>query len=333
MKIKSKPKKLNQKTEKIANNNNKKELQKINKIKKDLIKNIDKVDELSIKKKINTEYKSCIKKLYFFSFLKLKKNYDCTPSKYNMYILDYILNNLDCHLVSQFKENMLSDYIEEFLRREYNYSESSQRIPKFPIYYKNYLHFFCKPTYNCFKFNKIIQNYGEKKAELYYKENYQGGVTNNEGDNGMEESSSGDETSNKENEYAFNENGEIFNKLVKEKLDNVTVMTTINSTGNNTINLNLNNEKIEVFSENKAEISNDTTIGDIMDDIKKELKKIENKKNRTIKKKYKYSYRNIMNYSLKSQDNNKFHKNLSIETRNKVNSKDISKNLLLIIKK
>ena len=51
MKIKSKPKKLNQKTEKIANNNNKKELQKINKIKKDLIKNIDKVDELSIKKK------------------------------------------------------------------------------------------------------------------------------------------------------------------------------------------------------------------------------------------------------------------------------------------
>ena len=212
MKIKSKPKKLNQKTEKIANNN-KKELQKINKIKKDLIKNIDKVDELSIKKKINTEYKSCIKKLYFFSFLKLKKNYDCTPSKYNMYILDYILNNLDCHLVSQFKENMLSDYIEEFLRREYNYSESSQRIPKFPIYYKNYLHFFCKPTYNCFKFNKIIQNYGEKKAELYYKENYQGGVTNNEGDNGMEESSSGDETSNKENEYAFNENGEIFNKL------------------------------------------------------------------------------------------------------------------------
>ena len=329
MKIKSKPKKLNQKTEKIANNNNKKELQKINKIKKDLIKNIDKVDELSIKKKINTEYKSCIKKLYFFSFLKLKKNYDCTPSKYNMYILDYILNNLDCHLVSQFKENMLSDYIEEFLRREYNYSESSQRIPKFPIYYKNYLHFFCKPTYNCFKFNKIIQNYGEKKAELYYKENYQGGVTNNEGDNGMEESSSGDETSNKENEYAFNENGEIFNKLVKEKLDNVTVMTTINSTGNNTINLNLNNEKIEVFSENKAEISNDSTIGDIMDDIKKELKKIENKKNRTIKKKYKYSYRNIMNYSLKSQDNNKFHKNLSIETRNKANSKDISKNLLL----
>ena len=103
----------------------------------------------------------------------------------------------------------------------------------------------------------------------------------------MEESSS-DETSNKENEYLFNQDGNIFNKLVKEKLDNVTVMTTISTNGNNTINLNLNNEQIEVFSENKAEISNDTTIGDIMDDIKNELKKIENKKNKSVKKKFKY---------------------------------------------
>ena len=328
-KIKYKPTKLKQKTEII--DNNKQEHHKINKIKKDLNKIDDKNEELIIKKKLDKEQKNCIKKLYYFAFLKLKKKYNSTPSKCDKYILDNILNNMNCHLVSQFKENMLTDYIEEFLRRGYNYSESSQRIPKFPIYYKNYLHFFCKPTFNSFKFNKLIQNYGEKKAELYYKENYQGGATYNEKDNGMEESSS-DETSNKENEYIFNEDGNIFNKLVKEKLDNVTVMTTISSTGNNTINLNLNNEKIEVFSENKAEISNDTTIGDIMDDIKNELKKIQNKKNKSVKKKFKYSYRNIMNYSLKSQDNykyNKFQKNLSLEARNKGNSKEISKNLLL----
>ena len=49
-------------------------------------------------------------------------------------------------------------------------------------------------------------------------------------------------------------------------------MTTISSNGNNTINLKMNNEKIEVFSENKAEISNDTTIGEIIDDIKNEMK-------------------------------------------------------------
>ena len=279
-KIKYKPKKLKQKTENI-DNNNKKGHNKINKTKKDLNKPDVKNEELTIKKKLKKEHKSCIKKLYFFAFLKLKEKYDSTPSRFDMFILDHILKNINCHLVSQFKENMLTDYIEEFLRREYNYLESSQRIPKFPIYYKNYLHFFCKPTFNNFKFNKLIQNYGEKKAELYYKENYQGGATYNEGDNGMEESS-GNETSNKEGEYEFNQEGNIFNKLVKEKLDNVTVMTTIGSTGNNTINLNLNNEKIEVFSENKAEISNDTTIGDIMGDIKNELKKIENKKNKSV---------------------------------------------------
>jgi len=224
---------------------------------------------------------------------------------------------------------MLTDYVEEFLRRKYNISEIRERIPKFSIYYKNYLNFFCKPTYNCFKFNKIIQNYGEKKAEIYYKQNYQGGVTNDEENNGMEESSS-DESSNKENEYEFNDDGKIFNNMVKEKLDNVTVMTTISNTGNNTINLNINNEKIEVFSENKAEISNDTTIGDIIDDIKKEMKKI-NKKKKT-KKKFKYSHRNYMNYSLKIQDSYKEgrpNKNLSIENRKKINPKDISKKILL----
>ena len=78
----------------------------------------------------------------------------------------------------------------------------------------------------------LIQNYGEKKAELYYKDHYQGGLSNDDEDNGFEESSSSDDSSNKENEYEFsNNNGEIFNKIVKEKLDNVTVMTTINTTG------------------------------------------------------------------------------------------------------
>ena len=75
---------------------------------------------------------------------------------------------------------------------------------------KNYLQFFCKPTYNNFKFNDLIQNYGEKKAELYYKDHYQGGISNDDEDNGFEESSS-DESSNKENELELNNNnnGEI----------------------------------------------------------------------------------------------------------------------------
>ena len=330
MKVKTKKKKLKQKFENVENNNDQ-EPPGLNALKKDFLKTLDQNEESLTEKNKNSEYKNCIKKLYFFASLKIKKKYDCTPSKYDRIILEYLLDNIDCHLVSLFKERMLTDYVEEFLRRKYNISEIRERIPKFSIYYKNYLNFFCKPTYNCFKFNKIIQNYGEKKAEIYYKQNYQGGVTNDEENNGMEESSS-DESSNKENEYEFNDDGKIFNNMVKEKLDNVTVMTTISNTGNNTINLNINNEKIEVFSENKAEISNDTTIGEIIKNIKNEMKKIKNKKKNDNKKKIKYYYINIMNHSLKSRENyndNKYHNNLSIENRKKINSKDISKKLLL----
>ena len=332
MKVKTKKKKLIQKPDNKEINIDQ-EPPGLNILKKNFLKALDKNGDSLNGKNKNLEYKNCLKKLHFFAYLKIKKKYDCTPSKYDSNILELLLNNMDCHLVSVFKEKMLTDFVEEFLRRKYNISEIRERIPKFSIYYKNYLHFFCKPTYNCFKFNKIIQNYGEKKAEIYYKENYQGGVTNDEENNGMEESSSNEESSNKEDEYEFNEDGNIFNQMVKEKLDNVTVMTTINTTGNNTINLNMNNEKIEVFSENKAEISNDTTIGDIIDDIKNEMKKIRIKKknNSTKVKKFKYSYRNIRNYSLKNQENfkdNKYHKNSSIEIKKKVNSKEISKKLL-----
>ena len=297
---------------------------------KELIRAKKNNNEIIFPKKENLSPKECLKKLYFLSNLKIRKKYNCTPTKYENFIVDYLLNNADCHLVSIFKEKMLTDYVEEFLRRIYKISESKERIPKFSIYYKNYLQFFCKPTYNNFKFNDLIQNYGEKKAELYYKDHYQGGLSNDDEDNGFEESSS-DETSNKDNEYEFNNNnnGEIFNKMVKEKLDNVTVMTTINSTGNNTINLNINNEKIEVFSENKAEVSNDTTINDLMEDIKLETKKIKNRKKEAIKNKFKNSYKKILNYSLKSQEKNKSHKNISIESKKKVSSKDFSKKNML----
>ena len=73
---------------------------------------------------------------------------------------------------------MLLDYVDEFLRRQYSIQESSERIPKFAIYYKNYLLFFCQPTFSNFAINEIINDYGERRAEIYYKNNYQGGKSN-----------------------------------------------------------------------------------------------------------------------------------------------------------
>ena len=209
-----------------------------------------------------------IKKLNYLSFFKIKKKYDSNKKAYEKIIINILLNNVNCHLVSVFKEKMLTDYVDEFLRRKYSSEESKERIPKFAVYYKNYLLFFCKPTFSNFAINDIINDYGERRAEIYYKYNYQGGKSNEQEDYGFEESDS-EEESEKDNKFKENENGEIFDNSVKENIDNVTIMTTINNSKNNTINLNLNNEKIEVFSENKCDHSNDTTLHEITDIVKK----------------------------------------------------------------
>ena len=224
--------------------------------------------EESLKKKPKlTPLEKSIIKLNYLSNLKIRKKYNCTKKSYEKCIITFLLNNSNCHLVSIFKEKMLTDFIDEFLRRKYSSQEGLERIPKFAVYYKNYLQFFCKPTFTDFAINEIINDYGEKKAELYYKNNYQGGKSKENEDLGFEESNSEEESDN--NKFKLGENGEIFNESIKDNIDNVTIMTTINNSKNNTINLNLNNEKIEVFSENKCDKSNDTTLHELMDIVKK----------------------------------------------------------------
>lgn len=90
-----------------------------------------------------------------------------------------LLLNKNCNLVSVFKDHMIYDFVDEFLKRFYNFRESAERLPKISKYYKNYLLFFCKPTFRNFKMNMMIQNYGDFKAEMYYKLNYGGSGGNN----------------------------------------------------------------------------------------------------------------------------------------------------------
>ena len=229
-------------------------------------------EESSKKKPKHSKLEKSIIKLNYLSNLKIRKKYNCTKKTYEKCIITFLLNNANCHLVSIFKEQMLTDFIDEFLRRKYSKQEGFERIPKFAVYYKNYLQFFCKPTFTDFVINEIINDYGEKKAELYYKNNYQGGKSKDIEDLGFEESNSDDDSEN--NKFKVGENGEIFDESIKDNIDNVTIMTTINNSKNNTINLNLNNEKIEVFSENKCDKSNDTTLHELMDIVKKGKKSV-----------------------------------------------------------
>ena len=291
--------------------------------KKHLInKRNEKSRKKQIKKSKNTKTSNILylteKKLW----VKLKQKYNCDKKKYESFLVDYLLNNVNCHIVSVFKEKMLSDYVDEFMHRKYDKKESEERMPKYYNYYKNYLYFFCKPTFKDMKFNDIIQNNGEKKAELYYKRNYLKAKSFDDmKDCGFEKS---DSVSSSDSQKSSNDekDSNIFNEKLKEKLENDSVLTTISNGINKTMNLDINNEKLEVFCENKYDISNDTTVANFINDYGKEIEKNKSKKN------------NIKSYkTIKNRINNKkklFNKQYIKKSNEKNRKKEKKVNFLKI---
>ena len=265
----------------------------------------------------------------------LYKKYNLTQKKYNLLCVNYLLSNATCRLVSIFKEKMIIDYVDEFLKRKYSIKESKERIPKFYLYYKHYSIFFGLPFFTDFSFNVILQKSGERKARIYYKNHYQNGESKDEDNEniGFAESGSDDEDEDKKNNEDTNKkkknnknnNNTIFNSSIKENIDNVTLMTTINSIENNTINLGLNNERIEIFSENKMEKSNDTTIGELMEDIEKGIEEMNKAKNKNAAKKKKKK-----NHSLGDNFYNLIRKNINSNCTNE-NIKKNKKKLIELL--
>lgn len=87
-------------------------------------------------------------------------------------LTDSLLMNKNTHYVAIFKDYMIFDFKDEFLKRFYYNTESLVRLPKICVYYRHYLKFFCHPLIRSYKYNNIIQLNGDDKAELYYVNNY-----------------------------------------------------------------------------------------------------------------------------------------------------------------
>ena len=104
-------------------------------------------------------------------FININKH-NSTPKQQIINNINTLIESKPSHLVAIFKDFMIADFIDEFLRREYHIKECFERLPKFANYYKNYLTFFCKPTFSNFYCNHIVQSFGEAKAEIYYNNNY-----------------------------------------------------------------------------------------------------------------------------------------------------------------
>ena len=289
-------------TERSNNYDNKKINQASN-----IIKTLKKYKHYYYKRKFPNK----IKVYESIAYKNLIKKYNYNQEKYNLLCINNLLSNTYCHLVSEFKEKMIADYINEFFKREYSIKEIKERIPKFYLYYKHYSIFFGQPFFKNFIFNKLIQKNGEKKARIYYKNHYQNGESKDEGNENLgfaqsETDNDNDDSTRFKNNIKKNIS-HIFNSSIKENIDNVTLMTTINSLENNTINLKLNNEKIEIFSENKADKSNDTTLGEIINYINKKDLEEKKEKNKSIKNKNNSIKENLHN--LLNKNNKKIYIN------------------------
>ena len=148
---------------------------KLNKFEEKEIPNKLKVNLSSTLK--NSIKKSHKKEIISSKFLYLKivsnnlKKYNSLPQTKNVMAINNLIKCKSCHFLAKFKDFLIIDYVEEFLRRLYFKKESIERIPKIYIYYKNYLKFFCKPTFIVSFANEILKNYSDLNAEYFYKNN------------------------------------------------------------------------------------------------------------------------------------------------------------------
>lgn len=195
--------------------------------------------------------------------------HNVTIEQYQLFIVNNLLYNTPCRLVAIFKDNMINDYMEEFLKRFYKNKESKERIPKYAKFYKNFLLLFCKPTISDLFLNEVIKKYCEEKAEEYYRKKFP--EDNLESEIEEEYNKSRDEV---EAQELDKNNNTIFTNTLKESIDNNTMITNAAFSGacSNDVTLSLReNEKVESVNGNKVvpylEPSKENTIIALIEDV------------------------------------------------------------------
>ena len=127
----------------------------------------------SIQKKLPSNKQKEIKKFSFIYIISNNiKKYNSTPEIKNKMIINDLLESKETHYTALFKDYLLYNYIEEFLHSYYKSSQIYKLLRKLFVYYKNYSKFFCKGKFSDFPINDIVQDYGERQAEVYYNEHY-----------------------------------------------------------------------------------------------------------------------------------------------------------------
>lgn len=270
---------------------------------------------------------------------KIIKKYNCTKEKYNTYMINNLLRNEYCRIVSLFKDILLKDSNIEYFFKYFKRTESKKLIKKFYPFYVTYFHFYCKPILNKISLAMTIKQYYDLKAKCFLNLNEDNNDKSNKEDNNSKKYSDSSDTFVKESKT---DRLKIFDSKTKEILDNVTVMTTIpDNLEDGSINLNLNKERIEIYRENKREYSNESTFAEIIDYIQNKKnrknnnsynsKKTRNKlKSELLKNKSTFNKNKSKNYLNNKKNNSELNnaKNNFINFINNHNKKNITINKL-----
>ena len=292
------------------------------------------------------------------------QKHNSSPSIKNIMLINDLIESKETHFIATFKDYLISDYQEEFLRRYFYNNEINEVLPKFYQYYKNYLRFFCKGTFCDFDVNEIMQEYGESQAEFYYNRNYghkdkmkkKEKKENIDGNNDNENNENNDNENNENNENNDNNDNNddmendsdlallkyIFTQSIERSIERV--KNSYNLSGkekneelSNIKPLNTSNEKTLILPENSTIFSDDIITKEnsirYMIDLmnkKKMNKRTKNQKKNKINKKNVLDNKNKKennnnNTSNKSNLNKKHERTLSKTTSN-LNVKDTKKN-------
>ena len=309
------------------------------KLKSLLVKNFS-----ELKKQNKSQNQSVLNKIPFIPYLYLMNQYGpyCEYKyRYSYQVIDNLVYNRNTHLTTRFKDNMITDFIDEFLKRFYKKKESFNKIPQFASFYINYQKYFCIPTFRVKFYNKKIHYQREKKAKCFYNEKFKDKESHNtssQNEVGVCPNSMGGKPKGKLyiKSKKDKKNKTFFNEEVKELLEKETLSITSNINSNNTITLNESGSKLKSNSSYLLNTtSKEESLCNIMNGLyNKKLFEVSSniidtkRTNKTLSQKNKNI--NIINMN---NNNNKNILNKKNNANNANNNIKINNNIKLVLKK
>ena len=225
----------------------------------------------------------------------LYSKYGDIEEDYCLLYANQLVYNRSSHLNIIFKEFQYSNNNDEFLNRPYKRSEIKSRIPKLSDYYKNYSQFFCKPIFSEPFIYELMHEYGEKKAEDFYKNNFESEESKNE-----EKKSKNDKNRNRNN-----------NAIGKE-MHSLSSLTSFDNITDNKIIFDKRNKKIIDNNLNSKSYSITLT----MESINKKDSYNEFISKRSKGKSFEEMVKNIVDYKIKNKKKKKIDKKISQKKNN-----------------